>query len=520
MITLLEPAGEDASPCVKSRGKAACRAFPPVSWRRGAGQTFGVLPCLARCLYLIKRTLPSFAPRRIVTLGLFLCCLVALAGCGAQRGPKAAPDAGGYAGPAGSIADLRKLPQDLLVYARQGDPGKRLLSPAEQARQDARFNRLFFGPWEAARGTVSASEAFAVFGGLKKPSKPRGWAENLLPWSQENWDRLAANAARESYPSRLDKAITVRPTVLREAPTHRPRFSDPSKAGQGYPFDLFQYSSLPVGMPLLVLHESADGAWLYVETGLVAGWVPTADTALTDGAFRSRYKNGSYAVIVRDDVPLRDRAGRYVTTGHLGTMFPVLSTSGSTLTLLVPVRDTQGRAVAVASPVPASDAVLKPIPLTPEAVARLGNVMMGQSYGWGGYLQDRDCSQAMRDLFVPFGLWLPRNSAAQAKAWRFVGFVKASPSGKQSVIEEEGVPFATLLWLPGHITLYLGTYKGQPVMFHDMWGIRTGEGDREGRRIIGRAVVTSLRPGAELADVRKDNLLLARMRGMSVLRYE
>lgn len=521
MITLLEPAGEDASPCVKSGGKAACRAFPPASLRLSeAWREVGLLRGLRHGLWLIKRALLSSAPGRVLTLGLFLCCFAALAGCGAQRGPKAGPGAGEYAGPAGSIADLRKLPQDLLVYARQGDPGRRLLSPAEQARQDERFNRLFFGPWEAARGSVPASEAFAVFGGLKKPSKPRGWAENLLPWSQENWDKLAANAARESYPSRLDKAITVRPTVLREAPTHRPRFSDPSKAGQGYPFDLFQYSALPVGMPLLVLHESADGAWLYVETGLVAGWVPASDTALTDGAFRSRYKNGSYAVIVRDDVPLRDRAGRYVTTGHLGTMLPVLSTSGSTLTLLVPVRDTQGRAVAVASPVAASDAVLKPIPLTPEAVARLGNVMMGQPYGWGGYLQDRDCSQAMRDLFVPFGLWLPRNSSAQAKAWRFVSFVKASPSGKESVIEEEGVPFATLLWLPGHITLYLGTYKGQPVMFHDMWGIRTEERGREGRHIIGRAVVTSLRPGAELADVRKDNLLLARMRGMSVLRYE
>ncbi|MEI3478896.1 MAG: SH3 domain-containing protein [Bilophila sp.] len=312
----------------------------------------------------------------------------------------------------------------------------------------------------------------------------------------------------------------MRPTVLREAPTHRPRFSDPSKAGQGYPFDLFQYSALPVGMPLLVLHESADGAWLYVETGLVAGWVPASDTALTDGAFRSRYKNGSYAVIVRDDVPLRDRAGRYVTTGHLGTMLPVLSTSGSTLTLLVPVRDTQGRAVAVASPVAASDAVLKPLPLTPEAVARLGNVMMGQPYGWGGYLQDRDCSQAMRDLFVPLASGFPaiprrrpRHGASSASSTPRLRVRKASSKRK-------ACPLPPSCGCPGHITLYLGTYKGQPVMFHDMWGIRTEERGREGRHIIGRAVVTSLRPGAELADVRKDNLLLARMRGMSVLRYE
>lgn len=493
MIVAQEHKGEEAL-CGKAGGTAP--AFPPFPFRPSRRRFWKPL-----------------------ALCLLLCSVMVLSGCGTRRPvERPAPDV--YAGPAGSIADLRKFPQDLLVYAQRNGGTKRLVSPEEQARQDVRFNRLFFGPWEATRSTVPASEAFAIFGGQKKRGKARGWAENLQPWTQERWDRLADNAARDAYPSRFDKAITVRPTVLREAPTHRPRFSNPAEAGQGYPFDLFQYSSLPVGMPLLVVHASADGAWLFVETGLVSGWVPTTDTAIVDDAFRSRYKNGSYAVIVRDDVPLRDRAGRYVSTGHLGTMLPVLSTSGPTLTLLVPVRDTQGRAVAVASPVSASDAVLKPLPLTPEAVARIGNVMMGQPYGWGGYLFDRDCSQAMRDLFVPFGLWLPRNSAAQAKAWRFVSFVKSSPAGKESLIKEEGVPFATLLWLRGHITLYVGDYKGQPVMFHNMWGIRTQEGRKEGRLVIGKAVVTSLQPGAEVSAVPKENLLLARMRGMSVVRSE
>ncbi|MFR0874472.1 MAG: NlpC/P60 family N-terminal domain-containing protein, partial [Bilophila wadsworthia] len=169
-------------------------------------------------------------------------------------------------------ADLRRLPQDLLVYARQGNPDKPLMSAAEQARQDARFNSLFFGPWEAVRSSVSASEAFAIFGGQKKRSKARGWAENLLPWTQENWDKLTANAARDAYPSRFDKAITVRPTVLREAPTHKPRFGNPAEAGEGYPFDMFMYSTLPVGMPLLVVHTSADGAWVFGDGAHPAGF--------------------------------------------------------------------------------------------------------------------------------------------------------------------------------------------------------------------------------------------------------
>lgn len=267
---------------------------------------------------------------RLIALGVLLCCALALGGCGGGRKGGSLPPAesGSFEGPKGSIADLRRLPQDLLVYARQGNPDKPLMSAAEQARQDARFNSLFFGPWEAVRSSVSASEAFAIFGGQKKRSKARGWAENLLPWTQENWDKLTANAARDAYPSRFDKAITVRPTVLREAPTHKPRFGNPAEAGEGYPFDMFMYSTLPVGMPLLVVHTSADGAWVFVETGLVSGWVPTEDTAVTDAPFRSRYENGTYAVIVRDDVPLVDELGRYVTTGSLGTMLPLSGGSG------------------------------------------------------------------------------------------------------------------------------------------------------------------------------------------------
>ena len=459
---------------------------------------------------------------RLIALGVLLCCALALGGCGGGRKGGSLPpgESGSFEGPKGSIADLRRLPQDLLVYARQGNPDKPLMSAAEQARQDARFNSLFFGPWEAVRSSVSASEAFAIFGGQKKRSKARGWAENLLPWTQENWDKLTANAARDAYPSRFDKAITVRPTVLREAPTHKPRFGNPAEAGEGYPFDMFMYSTLPVGMPLLVVHTSADGAWVFVETGLVSGWVPTEDTAVTDAPFRSRYENGTYAVIVRDAVPLVDELGRYVTTGSLGTMLPLSGGSGSSLRLLVPVRDPQGRAVAVPVRVSPSDAVRKPIPLTARAAAEIGNRMMGQPYGWGGYLFNRDCSLAMRDLFVPFGVWLPRNSSAQAKAWQFISFVKASPSGKESIIKDEGVPFATLLWLRGHITLYIGEYKGEPVMFHNVWGVRTDDGNGEGRHIIGRAVVTSLQPGAELPNVRRENLILSRLQGMSVLRYD
>ena len=84
---------------------------------------------------------------------------------------------------------------------------RRMLDAEAQARHNTRYDRLFFSPWDAVKASVKAADAFAVFG-LKPQSRPRGWAENLLPWSASNWSKLAANANRHTYPSRLDKAIT------------------------------------------------------------------------------------------------------------------------------------------------------------------------------------------------------------------------------------------------------------------------------------------------------------------------
>ncbi|MEG2139851.1 MAG: NlpC/P60 family N-terminal domain-containing protein [Bilophila sp.] len=450
---------------------------------------------------------------------LGVCFALVLGGCASRETPRVAPPATSAAIPsAGMVEDLHRLPQDLNVYAERNKPDRRLLPPEEQARQSRRFDSLFFGPWEATRVSVPAQEAFAIFGGKNKASRPRGWAENLLPWTAQHWAQLVNNANRDSYPSRFDKIITVRPTVLREAPTYKPRFGNPAEAGEGFPFDMFMYSSLPVGMPLLAVHASADGAWLFVENALTSGWVPSNDVAQTDEAFRKRYQNGRYAAVLHDNVPLRDGFGRFVTMGNLGVLLPVEEASAATLDVLVPVRDVNGRAQTVSVRVSTADAALRPLPLTSAAVARLGNGMMGQLYGWGGGFGDRDCSLMLRDLFIPFGLWLPRNSASQAKAWDFVDFRQQDLAEKEKSILREGVPFATLLWLRGHITLYLGEYQGRAVMFHDMWGIRTQHRGEDGRYIIGRAVVTTTQPGTELPTIKEKGGLLTRMRGMSVLR--
>lgn len=451
-----------------------------------------------------------------------LCLLLSLSACatGSRSGPELEIEASG-GDPAGNIADLRRLPQNVEAYVgRNGD--KRMLSEEEQKRRLARYEMLLFAPWDQTKSKIRAKSAFSILGTGKK-STAKGYLPSGRRWPQDQWDEMVANADRKRYPSMSQKVITVRRTALREVPTSTARFVPPNNPSHRYPFDMFQYAALPPGMPLFVAHVTRDRQWYFVENALTGGWVRSADVAVVDEAVMRTYKNGRYAAILRDDVRLLDSKGKPYEPGviaDLGAVFPIEDVSADFVDVLVPMRSVDGRAVLRTSRLPRADIAPMPLPLTPANVAKLANVLIGDPYGWGGYNFERDCSSTLRDVFTPFGIWLPRNSASQAKSWDFVNLRDLSPSEKLARIKQEGVPFATLLWLPGHITLYIGQWKGEALMFHNMWGVRTRKpGDADsGRHVVGKAVVTTTRPGIEIPFVENTDGLLGSMRGMAILR--
>ena len=144
----------------------------------------------------------------------------------------------------------------------------------------------------------------------------------------------------------------------------------------------------------------------------------------------------------------------------------------------------------------------KPLRLTKFNIAKMANELINESYGWGGLYQNRDCSAMIKDLFAPFGLWLPRHSADQAKeGGTFIDLQKLSPKEKELMILKQGIPYLTLIWRKGHIMLYIGSYQGRVLVFHNFWGVRTKDFlGRETRKIVGHAAITTLHPGIEFQD--------------------
>jgi hypothetical protein len=397
--------------------------------------------------------------------------------------------------------DVRVFPQDMNVYAGIIGRDKLLMGAAEQRRRDTEFNRLFFAPWDMVSTSVRRADVVSVF------RRPRGYKADGSVWTHGEWNQMEANAHLSDFPSQRKQAIVLRAADLRELPTHEPRFAKPTPDSRVDPFDYFQYSLLPPGTPLFVAHATADGLWFYVECAVASGWVYACDIAPVDADFKRAYKTGAYAALVRDNVRLAD------TLAGVGAIFPTTSGENSrSLRILYPVRGAGGMARIDEIVLGDEDAALKPLPFTAGNAARVGNAMMSQHYGWGGMFGNRDCSALIRDILAPFGIWLPRNSSAQARR----GIVH--PLGGMSVKEKEhavltrGTPFASLVGMKGHIMLYVGKYKGRAAVFHNVWGLRVVEGsDDNARFVIGRAVVTSLTPGMELGNLYRDVTLADRV---------
>ena len=120
----------------------------------------------------------------------------------------------------------------------------------------------------------------------------------------------------------------------------------------------------------------------------------------------------------------------------------------------------------------------------------------------------RDCSGTTKDIFAYFGIWLPRDSAMQKKLGGLdIDLSNLSDSQKQKILLQKAAPFLSLIYMPGHIMIYLGNKDNTLYILHDMWGLRTFRPfQSQGRWIVGKTVITPIDFGKEYWTVEK-NLL-------------
>lgn len=410
--------------------------------------------------------------------------------------------------PPGEVRDLHVLPQQVRQYVQGLSDTHELVPAHEQQRLAETFLKHRFGPWDQAFD--AQTDDSDPFWGLKRYQNRPAYGENLLPLPPEWLEDMARQSAVDLYPSLNQPAVTVITASLRVLPTHRPVFNNPAGAGQGFPFDMLQNSMVPAGTPVLVVHASLDKSWYLVKTPHVSGWMRPWEVAWADQTFMEAFRSRDLIAFTRDGASARTSQGSFVLHGRVGMLLPrspVPSPPGM-IAALAPLRRADGWAELESVLVPEHLTEPWPLATTIRNFSRVLDSLLGQPYGWGGMFENRDCSALIQDVYATFGIAMPRNSRAQAAAGRVIPLDGLHATQKEHHILEQGAPLLTLVNMPGHVMLYIGQdpSSGRPVVLHSIWGLRTRpSGTRTTptatpqRWVIGRTVITTLTPGAELA---------------------
>ena len=385
-----------------------------------------------------------------------------------------------------------------ILYAHYFGVGANAASPWNPVYVDTTVYR------QAGRDIAALQrQRVAWFDNRGKLGRQIGYGQNFRPHTADWIDAIARNMDLDQFerapsyqPAR--RAIASGNLLVRELPTLDPSFYDAHLAGEGYPFDNLQISAIHPGTPLYVLGSSLDGAWDYVQTPDVQGWVRSEEVSRANQAFIDTWRNLTHhtlGVVIEASVPVRDNQAVFRFDAPAGTLLPVqASTAPGSFDVGLPVRDADGQAVIRSAQL--SDAQIAPMPLsaTPRHLAMLLKTLIGRPYGWGNTGFYNDCSSELQSIFAAFGVGLPRHSSNQMNAGSMVDLSEATPAKRLEYLVQHGKPMRTLIYIGGHVMLYLGnTTRDQqvaPLVYQDVWGLRPADNSR--RAVIGGSVILPL----------------------------
>ena len=270
-----------------------------------------------------------------------------------------------------------------------------------------------------------------------------------------------SSGALERAAERIASAVPIEAPLLRFVVSETPLWCIPSREGLytkpvDIDFDRNRCASLHPGELIATLQTTPDNAWLYVDAGHSVGWVdqsesPTLGPALTPEAAKAQLDAKPRLHMLDDFEQLR-----------AGSSFPLLTRDDASTgpegrvdkwTIAVP-----GPSGTIERELPRDAPVHEgPLPFSRRAVFTQAFALLEQPYGWGGRDGHRDCSSYLLDVFAQFDVRLPRNSAVQAQmGTRSVDLSSLDEAGKIAAIREAASMGVVLLFMPGHILMYLG----------------------------------------------------------------
>lgn len=402
--------------------------------------------------------------------------------------------------------DIDYYPQALSPYLDHNFTDQEI--PSELQKH---FEEHYYAPWSYSAAPICVKEAKWPIGAFS-----RGYGSNLNRVDSAWISELIEQSNFEAFSTVNKHAVMTKWMNLRVYPTQKPMYKNPALPGDGYPFDLFQNSSVSFNEPVFVSHYSKDGSWVYVFTNNASGWVESDGIAVITPAQIALIHEKEKVFISQDKVPLYDGSKKFVCYSRIGMVLPLKEETTEGYKVLFVTSNGDVKEMLIPKEVAYRGWHL----LNKQDLIKVGSNILKNTYGWGGMYEERDCSSTIRELLTPFGIWLPRNSASQAKKGEVISFNGLDNTQRIALIKEKAVPFETIMYKKGHVLLYIGTYEDNVMVLHNMWGIRTIDSTgKKGKIVVGKAVITTLELGKEIENFDTKSMLVSTLVSMNIFTH-
>ncbi|MEM5552861.1 SH3 domain-containing protein [Pseudoalteromonas neustonica] len=323
------------------------------------------------------------------------------------------------------------------------------------------------------------------------PKSPRFYS-NGVALTDKDFADYHANMNLEAIENnnQVGFGVVVKRSVLRTFPT----WDRVLNSGLDNDLDRFQESGLFPGDTVAILHQSADKQWLLVRAYNYLAWVPTADIATASKATLHRFKNQDDFLLITgakvNTAYVPDNADISELQLDMGVRLPLVEAKQvpnllhgqntyANYVVQLPTRGAQGELVIQPALISrSSDVNIGYLPYTQQNLIKQGFKFLGERYGWGHDYNGRDCTGFVGEIYKSFGLLMPRNSGQQGRGEYGINQRFDGADAEQVKLDAvKKMQVGDLIYIPGHVMMYLGEQDGQPYVIHDVKGLGYNKAD-------------------------------------------
>ena len=253
-------------------------------------------------------------------------------------------------------------------------------------------------------------------------------------------------------------AVTIRRGNIRVLP----------QAWSGDRFDDLQSTAIDPAEAVVVLCDSPDGNFFFIQSRNYIGWIDKSDIAFTDRKTWLSYVNPKDFLVVTANKKTIEIDGQSLLF-QMGAIIPIINSNAhinSWIMRLPTSVNGQLKEFNVKISTHDEDVNKGFIACTENNFIKQAFKFRGDEYGWGGLYDSVDCSAFVQDIYRSMGINIPRDTKRQAGCMPiWAVFNDVTNAERWDIVKR--APVGSLLLKPGHVMMKLGSDDdGRPLVIH------------------------------------------------------